>query len=174
MFVATGATEAEPLRGTCSSLRLVSPEGTYGVITPAFRAELGGWNVESGAWITRVLVDRCGTQVKHRILVRATGNNQLEHTRLLPGDFQGDLVLERDVSTLALSAFAAIAKCDDAKNVHVLDIKNESNNLPADWSKTWTVRACGKLMVGLVNYAKPPDRPGITFAVGNIKEVQRT
>ena len=165
-------TEPEPLKGACNDLRIVDATEHFRVTEPTFSREGGGLNVETGAWVTRMVVDRCGTEVKRRVLVRATGGNQLESVRLFPGDFRGDLTLERDVTTIVLVGFSAMAKCDGVNNVHVLDIKSLADAAPASWSELWTVNACGTVFTGQMQYSRSPDKPGIHFELGDIKKAE--
>ena len=161
-------TEPEPLKGACNDLRIVRADEHFKVADPTFSREGGGLNVETGAWITRMVVDRCGTEVKRRILVRATGGNQRESVRLLPGDFRGDLTLERDVTTIVLAGFASVAKCDGVDKIYVLDIKSLTDRGPVSWSELWTVNACGTVFTGEMQYSTSPDKPGVHFELDKI------
>jgi len=68
---ALNSVEPVPLRAQCPSLTVIDFNKYLIVETPTFVREQGNYNIDSGKWIARVIVDRCGTQSVRRVLLEA-------------------------------------------------------------------------------------------------------
>ncbi len=130
---------------------------------PLFIKAGGNFSIEKGAWIALATLDRCGTKVTRRVLLKAvSGKNSLAPTFLLPGEFRGNLQLEVDAVKIVTPALAAAAKCQDLKQLKIVDIKSLTPPVKDGWSETWTADACGKIVDCAVSYGATGDGMDIT------------
>lgn len=161
--------EPAPLKAECAVLT-VREQPRYAVVRPAnFTVTAGQGAITDGVWVAWVPVDRCGTATVRRILVVVAGPNNLTPSRMLPGQFGGDLRLEADVQRTVVPLFQEMAECADEKAVHVRDIKMLAATQQA-WTEQWFAKACNKDVAILVKYTRagnainfetelPPDAP---------------
>lgn len=146
-------TDPAPLKAECPRMT-VTGQPKYAVVRPAaFTVTNGQGAITDGVWVALVPVDRCGTLTVRRLLIAVTGPNNLSPSRLLPGEFRGDLRLEADVQRTVLPLFVELAQCPDEKAVFISDVKAISET-PQAWSEHWSANACGKQVAILVHYAR--------------------
>lgn len=146
-------TEPAPFKAECERMTVVD-QPRFAVVRPAaFSVTNGQGAITDGVWIAFLPVDRCGTRTVRRLLVVVSGPNNLTPSRLLPGEFRGDLRLEADVQRTAMPVFMDMADCKDEKNVFISDIKSISATTEA-WSEQWLANACGKPATLLVHYKR--------------------
>ncbi len=150
---ALAGTEPAPFKAECTRLTVVD-QPRFAIVRPAaFSVTNGQGAIVDGVWVAFLPVDRCGTKAIRRLLVVVAGPNNLTPSRLLPGDFRGDLRLEADVQRTVLPVLMEVAECQDEKNVFVGDIKTLSAT-PTAWSEQWFASACGKPASMLVHYTR--------------------
>jgi hypothetical protein len=165
---AINKSEPEVLRAGCPSLKLVVSNGYLPLAEAKFIKAGKGYSIDSGAWIAIAKLDRCGSEVIRRVLVKAVpGQNRLDSTPLLPGDFHGNLKLELDSRRIVFPALGAIAKCQDITKIFVIDIKSITNPSPQGWSETWTASACNKTVSAKVTYSGFPG--GMNIFASDLK-----
>lgn len=90
------------------------------------------------------------------MLIAQPGKGQIEPIFLLPGEFRGNLKLERDARAIVLPRLAGTAKCQDPAKLAVLDVVPLTKAATAGWSETWIADACGKTVEATVTYAGIP------------------
>lgn len=150
---ALAGTEPAPLKAECARLTVVD-QPRFAIIRPAgFSVANGQGAITDGVWVAFLPVDRCGVRTVRRLLVVVAGANNLTPSRLLPGDFRGDLRLEADVQRTVLPVMMELAECQDEKNVFIGDIKSVSATADA-WSEQWFANACGRPATLLVHYVR--------------------
>lgn len=67
--------------------------------------------------------DKCGLTVKRNARLEVMpGANLLKPTPLLPGDFRGDITLERDTVRIVIPVIMVAAKCSDLRSGYVLTL----------------------------------------------------
>ena len=167
---ALASTEPTVLKAECAKMT-VREQPRYAVVRPAaFSVTNGQGAIVDGVWVAWVPVDRCGVATVRRLLIVVAGPNNLTPSRMLPGEFGGDLRLEADVQRTAVPVLMEIAECKDEKATFISDIKMLAVT-PTAWTEHWFANACGKQVALLVNYrrngnaiefetALPPDGAG--------------
>lgn len=152
---------AEP---KCLPLELVDLEITEIIDQPKFVRVGEAYNIDSGAWVAKGTMRRCGEEITRRMLARAVpGKNMLLPAALTPGDFQGNLRLEIDTGRLAYPALMHKASCTDNKKIVVTNVKSLTPASRKGWSETWSAKACGKVVEVTVTYVA--DATGMQITV---------
>lgn len=147
--------EAEEMGGdpTCISRKISSTE----VVGPVLKGPQG----ESGRWMERWMVDRCGTQVPYLVKFARAADGDLDvHMQLeplpfetapVPGATLADLILQRDtMGFLAQRDFAAAGPggtCDGRKvlNTEIVEPLKDAavegdRPVGGQWVERWTLR----------------------------------
>ena len=158
------------LKAKCATpLKLLESNRLMVVEPPKFMLSNGIYVVNSGSWVGIAVMDRCGSRVVRRALLRAQPNANLLHpTFLLPGDFRGDLRLEVDARRIVLSGVVMVSNCSDNTRIQVEDIKFHGPPTSQGWSETWTIEACGRTVDADVKYTTTAGT-GTTVSAGNWK-----
>jgi hypothetical protein len=167
-FLLKAVNEEEPLerRATCNQPLRIVDGSRFLVIRPAVLTTQanGTQTIAEGTWVAYLIVDRCGSRAIRRLLVNSAAN-ETKAVGLLPGEFTGDLVLERDTSAIVYTALLAKAGCPSTdRRVVVTDISNLTKPGGTEgWSEQWTAVACGKPVATIVYY-RPSPRGGTDIA----------
>jgi hypothetical protein len=120
---------------------------------PKFVRAGANFNIDAGVWVAMAVLDRCGSQVTRRALLKAIpGANQLQPSLLLPGDFRGNLKLEADAIRIVTPGLMAFAKCQDSRKFQVLNVTATTPASATGWSEAWTAVACDKKIDAQVTY----------------------
>ncbi len=147
------STDPAVLKAECARM-IVREQPRYAVVRPAaFSVVNGQGAIVDGVWVAWVPVDRCGVATVRRLLIVVAGPNNLTPSRMLPGEFGGDLRLEADVQRTAVPVLMEIAECKDEKATYIADIKMLAVT-PTAWTEHWFANACGKQVALLVNYRR--------------------
>lgn len=150
--------EPSTLKAQCPSLHLQEWDKVSIIEQPKFVRTKSNFQMNSGVWVAYTSMDRCGSSVTRRVLLKAVpGKNLIEPTFLMPGDFRGNLRLEVDARRIVFPGIAAYGQCNDPAKLRVLDIKSLTPASPQGWSETWIAEACDKTIEVTVTY----------FAYGN-------
>jgi hypothetical protein len=153
----------------CPHLNIVEWDKTLMIEQPKFVRTGSTYKIASGQWMTLAILDRCGTRVTRRILLKAVpGAKEPQVMFLLPGEFRGNLALELDAKRIVLPGLAAHANCRDSAKLQVMEIKAYGPASAKGWSETWTANACGSLIDADVSYASPPSG-GVNIVAGNFR-----
>jgi hypothetical protein len=146
--------EPATLKAECPTLKIVESHRYVMLEQPTFVRAGTNYNIDTGTWVGTALLDRCGTKVTRRALLKAVpGTNNLDARLLLPGDFPGNLKLEADAKLVVFPGLMGHAKCQDLKKFQILDIKALTPTAPAGWSETWIAEACGTKVEAEVTYS---------------------
>jgi hypothetical protein len=167
--LAAALIEAEParLKASCQDYSLIRANEVTIIEPPVFEAVGDSKRMTSGSWIVVAHLDRCGQEVRRRMLLRMDGSDHWIKTYpLLPGDFRGNLKLEIDARSLVATALAAKGHCADVKKIEVLDVVNKQPPDDQGWSETWNVDACGTLLNIEMRYTRDAEGVKISGAVG--------
>jgi hypothetical protein len=160
--------EPQPPKDRCASMKVVAWDKYQVLEPPTFVRAGGSYKIETGAWVAGAELDRCGKRVLRRAILKAApGNNGLDATLLLPGEFRGNLQLEAEADRTVTPKLMTAAKCKDATAFAVLDVKPSSAATPQGWSETWTAQACGKIVTAKITYKKTSS--GVDVAVSDAK-----
>ncbi len=128
----------------------------------------GNFLIDTGKWVALAALDRCGSQVTRRALLKAIpGANQVQPTFLLPGDFRGNLKLEADAFGIITPALLAFAKCNDRSKFQVINVTAITPASASGWSETWTAVACDTKIDAEVTYTATGD--GMNISAGKWK-----
>jgi len=150
--------EPLPQRANCPHMTI---SGNTNLYTPLTNVSVIGESpnrlVANGAWISAVDFDRCGKKVRRRALMKADDKGTILPVRLLPGNFRGNLNLERDAMRIAGAALMASAGCADGKLFFVTDVTSTEIKPNGEWTELWTASACGKEVTTDVSYGVVPD-----------------
>ena len=159
---AFNAIEPAALKAECPTLKVVSLDSYSMLDPPTFVIRDNVKTIDTGRWISRVTVDRCGTTFKRRaLMVALPGKNLVQPIWLLPGDFKGNLSLERDARKIVYQAILVQAHCSANETPVVVDIK-AAQVKEARWEEDWTSLACGKTVTTHVVYIR--DDTGTTIS----------
>ena len=102
------------LKAECATMRAVTYNRVIVLEQPKFLRAGANFNIDTGSWVALAVLDRRGSQLTRRALLKAIpGANQLQPTFLLPGDFRGNLKLEADAVRIVTPGLMAAAKCQD-------------------------------------------------------------
>jgi hypothetical protein len=149
--------EPAPLRAQCPHL----VAGATNLYIPLQEIKITGSGMDhhivSGAWVSVIDFDRCGTKVRRRAIMKVDDQGAILPIRLLPGDFRGDLTLERDATRIVFPTMMAKAHCQDSKSFYIADVVRKSEAPDGSWVETWTGQGCGQEVMTDVSYAKVPD-----------------
>lgn len=135
------ALEPAPLKEVCSDIVPLRRQGWSPVEYPIWSYTLNAPN--SGQWVERILVDRCGEQALRRVLVTASPEGHLIISLLVPGGFLGNYRLEVETRKLVAQDAMARNDCSDMKQFYVTDTRVISAPKAGRWSERWSVVACG-------------------------------
>jgi hypothetical protein len=128
----------------------------------------GNFRIDTGNWVAVAVLDRCGSQVTRRALLKAIpGANQLQPVFLLPGDFRGNLKLEVDAIRIVTPALLAFAKCQEVSKFQVINVTAITPASASGWSETWTAIACDTKIDAEVTYTATGD--GMNIRTGKWK-----
>jgi hypothetical protein len=153
------------LKAECPAMKVVESNQTIVVEQPTFVRVGTNFEVNTGSWVAKAVLDRCGAQVTRRALIKAIpGMNQLQPTLLLPGDFRGNLKLEADAIRIVTPGLMAFAKCKDLSKLQVLNVTAITPASPSGWSETWTAVACDTKIDAEVTYSATGD--GMNISAG--------
>jgi hypothetical protein len=162
------AGEPAILKAECPAMKVVGQNRTVTLEQPKFVRAAGKFQIDTGSWMALATLDRCGSQVTRRALLKADpAANQLQHTLLLPGDFRGNLQLEADAVRIVTPVLMAFAKCQDQSKVQVINVAAITPASASGWSETWTAMACDKKIGAEVTYTAMGD--GMKISAGNWK-----
>lgn len=154
------ARELPWLRAECAELKLVS-RYSIGIMQP-IRFAAGSAVPESGQWIDRANVDRCGAPAVRSLLITAHGGGKLEAYGLLPGRTIASPLLQRDA--LPIVTMACLDKELRIANTQPLP----GANPPAPWQEEWSFVGGGKNAIVTVDFV--PDGKGGTNIAGHLKQ----
>jgi len=158
--------EPTTLKAECPSLGILEWNKIMMVEQPTFVRSGANYQITSGAWVGMAVMERCGSRVTRRALLKAVpGSNVLQPTFLLPGDFRGNLKLEADAMRIVLPGLMGAAKCT-AKS-EFLNVRSHGPSTPQGWSETWTAAACGRRVDAEVTYS--PISCGMNVTAGKWK-----
>jgi hypothetical protein len=136
----------------CKQPKLISHSVVAMFALPSFGE---GVHPHAGAWLDRVTMDRCGTQVFQNIAMRASPENKPPAAALmLPGETGTTPNKQGEVIADLITAFAK-AKCNDPSKIIPVNTKVEKAAKPlkldeqgrlieGNWKETWSFNACGK------------------------------
>lgn len=156
------------LKAECPAMKIVEYNQYIMLEQPKFVRAGANFNIDTGSWVAVATLDRCGSQVRRRALLKATpGANQFQPTFLLPGNFRGDLKLEYDAIRIVGPGLLAFAKCEDRSKLQVLDVTAITPASPSGWSETWTAVACNTKIDAEVTYAATGN--GMNISAGKWK-----
>lgn len=156
------------LKAECPALKVVVQNQIQVLDQPTFVRAGTNFNIDTGSWIAVAVLDRCGSQVRRRALVKGIpGANQLKPVFLLPGDFHGNLKLESDAFLIVTPAMMAFAKCQDKSKFKVINVTAITPASPAGWSETWSAAACDKKVDAEVTYRATGN--GMNISAGKWK-----
>jgi len=163
------AGEAPTSKAQCPQMKIVEWDRTSIVEQPTFvRAANNNYEIDTGAWVGLAILERCGSRVTRRVLLRAEpGLNRFNPTLLLPGDFRGNLKLEMDAKLIVLPMLSGNANCGDFASLRVLDIKAHGPPSAGSWSETWSAIACGSRIEADVVYT--PIAGGMNVTARNFR-----
>ena len=116
-----------------------------------------------GRWKDQVLVDRCGSQVVHNVLVEAAADG-LHVGLLMPGETGAPVAMQPGVVQDVARVILKSSGCKDPNTFVVLDTRKDKLLAPMNaddqgrliagkWDEVWTTRACGKVHAVLVTFA---------------------
>jgi hypothetical protein len=147
------AGEPAILKAECPAMKVVVQNRTSTLEQPKFVRVAGNFQIDTGSWIALVTLDRCGSQVTRRALLKAGPTaHELQHTLLLPGDFRGNLQLEADAVRIVTPLLMAFAKCQDQSKFQVINVAALTPASASGWSETWTAMACDTKIDAEVTY----------------------
>ncbi|MGQ0684776.1 hypothetical protein [Bradyrhizobium sp.] len=158
------------LKAECPTLKVVTYNRYTILEQPKFVRAGTNFNIDAGVWVASTVLDRCGSQVTRRALLKALPNtNQLQPSFLLPGDFRGNLKLEADAIRIVTPGLMAFAKCEDRRKFQVLNVAATTPTAASTtgWSETWTAVACDKKIDAQVTYTAIDN--GMNISAGNWK-----
>jgi hypothetical protein len=118
----------------------------------------------AGRWLERVVVSRCGRQVRHNVFLFASKLRGLHAVVGFPGESRADLDLQfqigKQVVATARRTNTACRKLD------IIDITQRERDVPLGrpWTEIWTSWVCGTIVTSEVRYA-PKAGGGIAFSV---------
>lgn len=146
--------EPAVLKAECPSMKVVTHNRVTVMDQPTFIKAGTNFNIDTGSWVALAVLDRCGSQVTRRVLVKAIpGANQLKPVFLLPGDFRGNLKLEFDAVRIVTPGMMAAAKCQDRSKFQVLNVTAITPASASGWRETWTAAACDAKVDAEVTYS---------------------
>jgi hypothetical protein len=161
------AGEPAILKAECPAMK-VAQNRTSTLEQPKFVRAAGNFQIDTGSWIALATLDRCGSQVTRRALLKAVpAANQLQHILLLPGDFRGNLQLEADAVRIVTPLLMAFAKCQDQGKFQVINVTAITPASASGWSETWTAIACDTKIDAEVTYTAMGD--GMKISAGKWK-----
>jgi hypothetical protein len=141
------------LKAECPTMTAVTYNRFIVLEQPKFVRAGANFHIDTGSWLAAAVLDRCGSQVTRRALLKAIpGTNQLQPTFLLPGDFHGNLKLEADAVRIVTPGLMAAAKCQDRSKFQVLNVTAVTPASANGWSETWTAVACNTKIDAEVTY----------------------
>lgn len=141
------------LKAECPAMKVVAYNRTIVLEQPKFVRAGANFNIDTGSWVALAVLDRCGSQVTRRALLKAIpGANQLQPAFLLPGEFRGNLKLEVDVIRIVTPGLIAFAKCQDRSKFQVLNVTAVTPASVSGWSETWIAVACDTKIDAAVTY----------------------
>jgi hypothetical protein len=156
------------LKATCPTMKVVASDRVTVLEQPKFVRAGADYNIDAGAWVASAALDRCGSQVTRRALLKAIpGANELKPTFLLPGDFRGNLKLEADAIQIVTPTMMALAKCKDRSKFQMLNITALTPAAASGWSETWSAVACDARVDAEVTYMATGN--GMNISAGNWK-----
>lgn len=161
--LAFNAVEPEERKNGCPELKVVQSNLYTPLQAPTFGGSGMNRIVVSGTWIAAPIFDQCGKQVKRRAIIQFINGN-FKPTGLLPGDFHGDLTLERDSRRIVFPLLMAKTDCRDLKSIVVLDTVGPHDPGQQSWTEVWKVKACGKDVSATVTFDKHPDGIAVSAA----------
>ncbi len=168
LLQAYNGTEPAPLKAKCPALKIVGVGPPEVIKPPSFVKTGDAFRIAGGAWVARGLLNRCGTPVIRRLVIEAVpATGGLHAITLIPGQFPGNLPLEKTATHIVLPPAMAAARCADFKKLYVLDTKLTSPANPKGWTETWTMQACGRMVTADVIYAG--GAKGMTVTAKNVK-----
>lgn len=159
-FLADLVNSEEPaaLRRVCPTVELTNGLAYSIIETPTFSAHAAGDKLESGVWMSVAQVDRCGRPARRRVLIRFdTTLKRFRALALVPGDFPGNLALERDTYRAIVPEAATVAACSDPHRVSVLDTRELVPLTHAGGREVWTLIACDKWVAVTVTFTPAAD-----------------
>ena len=118
----------------------------------------------AGRWLERVVVSRCGKNVRHNVFLTASRLRGLHAVVGFPGDSRADLDLQFQIGKqVVANARRTNAGC---RKLDIIDIAQRERNTPAGqpWTEIWTSWVCGTLVTTEVRYA-PKVGGGIDYRV---------
>ncbi len=156
------------LKAECPVMKVVEQNRTIVLEQPKFVRVDGNFRIDTGSWVALAVLDRCGSQVTRRALLKAIpGANQLQPVFLLPGDFHGNLKLEADAVRIVTPAMMAFAKCRDGSKFQVINVTAITPASANGWSETWTAIACDTKVDAEVTYRATGE--GMNISAGKWK-----
>jgi hypothetical protein len=149
--------EPPTLKAECPQLKALE-FNVYSPIQPVSVTGSGeDHRVSAGAWVAHPVFDRCGKRVKRRALLQVQPDGTIRPIALLPGDFRGDLTLERDARRIIFPGMMAKLGCKDSKDFFIIDVTRQSETTDGGWLEVWTGRGCGKDVTADVTYDRHAD-----------------
>ncbi|HEX4302330.1 MAG TPA: hypothetical protein VHZ78_06025 [Rhizomicrobium sp.] len=168
LLQAYNGTEPAPLKAKCPALKIIGLAPPEVIKPPSFVKTGDAFRIAGGAWVARGLLNRCGTEVIRRLVVEGVPQTGGLHAiTLIPGQFPGNLPLEKTATHIVLPPSMAAARCADFKKLYVLDTRLTSPANPKGWTETWTMQACGRMVTADVTYVA--DRTGMKVTAKNVK-----
>lgn len=152
--------EPPPLKAECAQIKLVGRETNWVVDEPKFAA--GVYMPQSGRWIDRVSVDRCGKRATRNIQISVRDKEKLTSAPMIPGRTATSPLLQRDAHQAAAAAARIKTNCRDT--MHAVDSAIDGRYQPgAPWKEDWTFMGCNATAVVAIAFT-PDGRGGSTFS----------
>ena len=147
----------------CNSERKIEGHQIVAILRPPQFVETRAVPV-AGEWRERVVVSRCGKQVRHNVFLFASRVRGLHAVVAFPGESRADVDMQAQIGRQVLAA--ARKTNPSCKRLDIVDTnlreKDAASGQP--WTEIWTSWVCGVLTYAEVRYT-PKPAGGVDFRV---------
>ena len=118
----------------------------------------------AGEWRERVVISRCGKQVRHNVFLFASRVRGLHAVVAFPGETRADVETQAQIGKQVLAA--ARRTNPSCKRLDIVDTTQREKDVAAGqpWTEIWTSWVCGVLIHAEVRYT-PKAGGGVDFRV---------
>lgn len=150
--------ESPVLLAQCPKIKVTGRENSF--VNQDARFAPGAAAPQSGQWVDRLSIDRCGKSATRNIQVTARGNDKLYGAAMIPGRTATSPLLQHDAYQVAAAKARIHAGCHD--ELYVVDSAVAGRFIPgAPWKEDWTFLGCDKATVMALTFT-PNGRGGST------------
>lgn len=157
--------EPPPLKAQCPAIKLAGRETSFVVKDARFAAGAapGMDGPQSGQWVDRLAVERCGKPGTRNMLVTVREKDKLHAAAMIPGRTATSPLLQRDAHVAAVAAARIKTGCRD--EMHAIDSALDGKFVPgAPWKEDWTFLGCGAATAVIAIAFTPNGRGGSNFS----------